>query len=101
MNDLCNMWYSPTATDEVVTGMLVYVNLWFTGLPQSVIHIEQKEWNFGFQCIMIFSYLINFSFYVFHCSAVTTNHTCVPEHTSTVWCNFTYTTAIFSFLKET
>lgn len=34
-NDLCNVRYSPTAIDKVVTGMLVYVNLRLMGLQQS------------------------------------------------------------------
>lgn len=42
-NDLCNMRYSPTAIDKVVTRMLVYVNLYFMGLQQSIIHIEQNK----------------------------------------------------------
>lgn len=46
---------------KVLTGMLVYPNLCFMGLQQSIIYSEH-EWNFCFWCIMIFSHLINFSF---------------------------------------
>lgn len=38
-NYLCHMWCSPTAIDKVAIGMLVYVNLCFMGLQQSIIHI--------------------------------------------------------------
>lgn len=41
-NDFCNVWYSPTAIDKVVTGMLVYINVFYGFITKHNTH--WREW---------------------------------------------------------